>query len=79
MSHGSRERGARQVERMNYQGLLLNRQKESGYFTMGDEDFVFVFQRNQGTPRLVGVFSTHVTTVKEIRDAVDKEIKGQGQ
>lgn len=60
---------------MNYQGLLLNRQKEAGYFTMGDEDFVWVFHRDQGNPRPIGVFSTHVTTIKDIRDAVDKDFQ----
>lgn len=60
---------------MNYQGLLLNRQKELGYFTMGDEHFIFVFHRDEGKPRPIALFSTHVTTIKEVRDAVDKEIK----
>ena len=59
---------------MNYQGLLLNRQKEKGYFTVGDEDFVFVFYRNQGKPTLAAIFTTRAT-VKQIRDAVDAEIK----
>jgi hypothetical protein len=60
---------------MNYQGLLLNRQKGKGYFTMGDEDFVFVFHRDQGKPMAIAIFSTYVTTIKQIRDAVDAEIK----
>jgi len=62
---------------MNYQGLLLNRQKALGYFTMGDEDFVFVFYRDAGKPKPIAVFSTHVTTVKEIRDAVDRHFEEQ--
>lgn len=56
---------------MNYQGLLLNRQKELGYFTVGDEDFIFLFHRNNGSPQIVAIFLTD-TSVKQVRDKVDE-------
>lgn len=56
---------------MIYIGLLTHQQKQAGYFVAQDEDFIYLFHRNEGKPNIVAIFLYETATVKEIRDAAD--------
>jgi len=54
-------------------GLLTHQQKQAGYFVTQDEDFIYLFHRNSGNPRVVGIFLYDNATVKEIRDWAEQD------
>jgi len=56
-------------------GLLTDEQKRTGYFIVQDEDFVYVFHRNNGTPRPVAVFQYERARIKEVRDAAEADLR----
>lgn len=51
-----------------YIGLLTDRQKQAGYFCIQDDDFIYIFHRNNGHPKPIGIFPYETATVKQIRD-----------
>lgn len=61
---------------MIFIGLLTHQQKQAGYFVSQDEDFIYLFHRNDGNPRIVAILLYETTKVKEIRDIaqVDMEV-----
>jgi len=56
-----------------YIGLLNHQQKQAGYFVSQDEDFIYLFHRNDGEPRIVAWFLYDNATVKEIRDKAEQD------
>ena len=44
-------------------------------FVSQDEDCIYLFHRNGGSPRIVSVFFYETATVKEIRDRATKDMK----
>lgn len=54
-------------------GLLTHEQKQAGYFVSQDEDFIYLFHRNNGTPRIVGIFLYDNATIKEIREWTNQD------
>lgn len=53
---------------MIFIGLLTHSQKQAGYFVSQDEDFIYLFHRDAGDPRIVAIFLYETARVKEIRD-----------
>lgn len=53
---------------MIFIGLLTHQQKQAGYFVCQDEDFFYLFHRDNGNPRIVGIFDYETVTIKEIRE-----------
>lgn len=51
-----------------YIGLLTHEQKQVGYFVSQDDDFIYLFHRNNGHPRIVATFLYETATIKEIRE-----------
>lgn len=59
---------------MIYCGLLSGQQKCDGYFASQDEDFIYVFHgKNTDQPRLIGVWLYDTATVREIREATERD------
>jgi len=54
-------------------GLLTNQQKQAGYFVTQDDDFIYLFHRGNGEPRIVAIFPYETTTIKEIRDKASED------
>jgi len=52
-------------------GLLTNSQKQAGYFVCQDEDFIYLFHRANGNPRIVGIFDYETVIVREIRETAE--------
>ena len=57
---------------MIFIGLLTHQQKQAGYFVSQDEDFIYLFHRANGNPRMIAIFPYEIATVKEIRDKAEK-------
>ena len=53
---------------MIFIGLLSHNQKQAGYFVAQDDDFIYLFHRDEGNPRIVSVFLYETATVKQIRE-----------
>jgi len=62
---------------VRYIGLLTDQQKRAGFFVTQDEDFVYVFHRNSGTPFIIGIFPYETATIKEIRDNTEKALNNR--
>jgi len=60
---------------MQYIGLLTDAQKRAGFFIAQDEDFIYLFHRDEGKPIIVSIFLYETATVKEVRDAAEKAMK----
>lgn len=60
---------------MIYIGLLTHQQKQAGYFVSQDEDFIYLYYRNEGEPSIIAIFLYETATVKEIRDAAGRHIE----
>lgn len=59
---------------MIFIGLLTHEQKQLGYFVTQDEDFIYIYHgKNTDNPRWVGVFDYATTTVREIREAAERD------
>ena len=56
---------------MIFIGLLTHQQKQAGYFVSQDQDFIYLFHRNDGNPQLKAVFNYDTVTIKEIRDKAE--------
>lgn len=56
------------IQGQRFIGLLTHEQKQQGYFVCQDEDFIYLWHRENGNPRNVAIFLYEVATVKEIRD-----------
>ena len=56
---------------MIFIGLLTDKQKQAGYFVSQDEDFIYLFHRDDGFPKCIGIFTYETATVKEIRDKAE--------
>lgn len=56
---------------MIFIGLLTHQQKQAGFFLTQDDDFVYLFHRNNGRPKCLANFLYGTTTVKEIRDKAE--------
>jgi len=54
-------------------GLLTHQQKQAGYFVSQDEDFIYLFHRANGNPRIVSIFLYDNATVKGIRDKAEQD------
>jgi len=59
---------------MIFIGLLSHQQKQAGYFISQDEDFIYLFHRANGNPKIVGIFDYDSVTIKEIRDTADIDL-----
>lgn len=57
---------------MKFIGLLTHSQKQAGYFVSQDEDFIYLFHRGNGNPRIVGLFLYETATIKEIRNMAER-------
>ena len=53
---------------MQYIGLLTHRQKQAGYFVSQDDDFVWLFRNNGGSPLCIAVWLYAGLTIKTVRD-----------
>lgn len=62
---------------MIFIGLLTHQQKQAGYFVSSDDDFIYLFHRNNGDPRIVAVFDYESARVKEIRDKAEEDMNEQ--
>lgn len=60
---------------MIFVGLLTHQQKQAGYFVTQDEDFIYLFHRDDGNPRCITVFMQEYARVKEIRDACYQDME----
>ena len=58
---------------MIFIGLLTDTQKRAGYFVAQDEDFVFLFHRANGNPKIVAIFDYNTVTIKTIREVVEQD------
>lgn len=56
---------------MKYIGLLTHQQKQAGYFVSQDDDFVWLWKANGGSPDIVAVFLYETVTIKQVRDAAE--------
>jgi len=56
-------------------GLLTHQQKQAGYFVAQDEDFIYIFHRADGKPRIVATFIYETARVSEIRDSATEDAK----
>ena len=54
--------------RLIFIGLLTHQQKQASFFVSQDEDFIYLFHRDDGDPRIVGIFDYETATIKEIRE-----------
>jgi len=63
---------------VNYEGLLTGAQHCAGYFTTMDPDFIFLWHRRNGHPDCIKIFLFDETTIEEVREAVDEDIKKGG-
>ncbi len=61
---------------MIFIGLLTHKQKQAGYFVNQDEDFVYLFHRNDGNPMPIAVFSYHHCKIRDVREAAERDLKG---
>jgi predicted nuclease of predicted toxin-antitoxin system len=57
---------------MIYIGLLTDAQKRAGFFVTQDEDFVYLFHRDEGTPKIIRIFLYETARIKEVRDAAEE-------
>ena len=62
---------------MIFVGLLTHQQKQAGYFVSQDEDFIYLYHRNNGTPKPIAIFLYDTATVKEIRDTAERNFSPQ--
>ena len=60
---------------MTYIGLLTDAQKRLGYFVSQDDDFIWLYHRNSGTPRVVTVWLYDICKIKDVREAAEKDIE----
>lgn len=60
---------------MLFIGLLTHEQKQAGYFVSQDEDFVYVFHRNNGMPRLIAIFNYETARIKQVRDCATDDLR----
>jgi len=60
---------------MIYIGLLTDAQKRAGYVVAQDDDFVYVFHRDDGIPKAIAIFPYETATVREIRDTAEHDMK----
>jgi len=61
---------------MIYIGLLTDAQKRAGYVVAQDDDFIYLFHRNDGNGRAIAIFPYETATVREIRDTAEHDMKG---
>jgi len=61
---------------MIFEGLLTGAQHCAGYFTTMDKDFVYLWHRRNGNPVCVAMFLYDDVKVKQVREAVQKDIEG---
>ena len=59
---------------MKYIGLLTDAQKREGFFVTQDEDFIYVFHRDSGNPKMIGIFPYETATIKEVRDTTEEAL-----
>lgn len=58
---------------MEFIGLLTDKQKRAGYFVGQDEDFIWLYHKHKGRPRLVATFLYQTATIREIRDKAEED------
>lgn len=64
---------------MKFEGLLTGQQHCDGYFTMMDEDFIFLwYGKNTDKPDCIGIFLLDFVKVKDLRDTVELDMKKRG-
>ena len=59
---------------MKFIGLLTDRQKRAGYFVTQDDDFIYVYHRDAGNPKIVAIFPYETATIKEVRDETERAL-----
>lgn len=63
---------------MRYEGLLTGEQKDRGYLSMADEDFVFLMRKVKTVPVLIKCFLLKGLTLDEIRAEADRDFEKGG-
>jgi len=61
------------AEQMRFIGLLTHEQKQAGYFVSQDADHVWVWKARNGKADLVCVFLYETVTIKQVREAAEKD------
>jgi len=64
------------MDDMQFVGLLADKQKRAGYFITQTRDFLWLWHRRNGNPICVAIFLYENATVKEIREAAERDKYG---